>query len=73
MCRIEFAEYRAVQPLIEALTGEFRTPEHRGFPFSDLNPLHATPSTHGVLPRETRHGRGALRNNLAVNTAIIGP
>ena len=52
MCRIEFAEYRAVQPLIGAHTGEFRTPEHRGFPFSDLNPLHATPSTHGVLPRE---------------------
>jgi hypothetical protein len=61
----------ARQPLIVSHTGEFRCPEHRAFPFGDLNPLHATPSTHGCPPARTRQGRGALRNNLAVNIAIM--
>jgi hypothetical protein len=62
-----------MQPLIFSHTGEFRTPEHRAFPLGDLNPLHATPNTHGVLPREPVIGEQPFPIKLAVNTAISGP
>jgi hypothetical protein len=48
-----------------------RTPEHRAFPFGDLNPRHATPNTHGVLPREPAMGEEPFAINLAVNAPII--
>ena len=48
MCRIEFAEYRAVQPLIGPDGAEFRAAEHGRFPLGDLDPLHAA-NAHVVL------------------------
>ena len=58
MCRVKFAEHRAVQPLIGPHGAEFRAAEHRRFPLGDLDPLHAA-NAHGVLPRDARHWREA--------------
>src|SRR5205085_7541109 len=52
MCRIEFAEHRAVQPLISPHGTEFRAAEHGSFPLGYLDPLYAAASAHDVLPRE---------------------
>src|SRR5437762_6888284 len=52
MCRIEFAEHRAVQPLIGPHGTEFRAAEHGSFPLGYLDPLYAAASAHDVLPRE---------------------
>ena len=52
MSRIEFAEHCAMQALIVSHTSEFHTPEHRAFPFGDLNSPHATPRIHDALRRE---------------------
>jgi hypothetical protein len=51
MCRIEFAEHRAVQPLIGSNVAEFRATEDRRFPLRRLNALHAAANAHGALPR----------------------
>jgi hypothetical protein len=51
MCRIEFAEHRAVQPLMGPHGTEFRAAEHGSFPLGYLDPLHAA-DAHDVLPRE---------------------
>ena len=55
MCRIEFAEYRAVQPLIGPDGAEFRAAEHGRFPLGHLDPLHAA-NAHGVLRTEPAIG-----------------
>src|SRR5215471_10750312 len=49
MCRIEFAEYRAVQPFIRPDGAEFRATKHGPFPFGHLDPPHAA-HAHIVLP-----------------------
>ena len=51
MCRIEFAEYRAVQALIGADGAEFRAAEHGTFPLGHLDPPHAA-AAHAVLRAE---------------------
>src|SRR4051812_26721505 len=48
VCRIDFAEYRAVQTLIGADGTEFRAAEHGTFPLGHLDPLH-TATAHAVL------------------------
>ena len=48
MCRIEFAEYRAVQPFIRPDGAEFRAAKHRPFPLGHLDPQHAV-NAHVVL------------------------
>src|SRR5437762_3070467 len=55
MCRIEFAEHCAVQPLIGPHVTEFRAAEHGSFPLGYLDPLHAAANAHRVVPRP-RHG-----------------
>jgi len=50
MCRIEFTEYRAVQPLIGPHHPEFRVTEYGRFPLGPLDPLPTAAITHGVLP-----------------------
>src|SRR6516225_1938192 len=55
MCRIEFAEYRAVQPFIAPDGAEFRAAKHRPFPLGHLDPPHAA-NAHVVLPTEPAIG-----------------
>jgi hypothetical protein len=52
MCRIEFAEYYAMQPLIGPYGTEFRAAEQAHFPLGHLDPRHAAANPHDVLPRE---------------------
>ena len=49
MCRIEFAEYRAVQPFIRADGAEFRAIKHSPFLLGHLDPPHAA-NAHVTLP-----------------------
>ena len=49
VCRIEFAEYCAVQALIGPDGAEFRAAEHGAFPLGHLDPPHAA-TAHAVLP-----------------------
>ena len=51
MCRIEFAEYRAVQALIGPDGAEFRAAEHGTLPLGHLDPPHAA-TAHAVLRTE---------------------
>jgi len=55
MCRVEFAEYRAVQPFIRPDSAEFRAIKHGPFPFGHLDPQHAA-NAHIVLPTEPAIG-----------------
>src|ERR1700731_1689114 len=55
MCRIEFAEYRAVQPFIRPDGTEFRAAKHGPFPLGHLDPQHAA-NAHVVLPTEPAIG-----------------
>ena len=55
MCRIEFAEYRAVQALIGPDGAEFRAAEHGAFPLGHLDPPHAA-AAHAVLRTEPAIG-----------------
>src|ERR1700674_699436 len=55
MCRIEFAEYRAVQPFIRPDGAEFRAAKHGPFPLGHLDPPHAA-NAHVVLPTEPAIG-----------------
>src|SRR5262249_17349209 len=55
MCRIEFAEYRAVQPFIRPDDGEFRAAKHGPFPLGHLDPPYAA-NAHVVLPTEPAIG-----------------
>ena len=50
MCRIEFAEHGAVQPLVGSDGAECRATEYGRFPLGHLDP-HAAANAHGVLPR----------------------
>src|SRR5260370_42290450 len=50
MCRIEFAEHGAVQPLIGPHGAEFHATEHWRFPLGHLDPLHPAANAHHVLP-----------------------
>src|ERR1700686_1345799 len=56
MCRIEFAEYRAVQPFIRPDGAEYRAAKHRPFPLGHLDPPHAA-NVHVVLRTDARHRR----------------
>src|SRR5215472_5092857 len=56
MCRIELAEYRAVQPFIRPDGAEFGAAKHRPFPLGHLDPPHAA-NAHVVLPTEPAIGR----------------
>ena len=58
MCRIEFAEYRAMQPFIRPDGAEFRAAEHRTFPLGHLDPPHAA-NAH-VVPRTEPAISGSL-------------
>ena len=51
MCRIEFAEQRAVQALIGSDSGELRAAEHGALPLAHLDPPHAA-AAHAVLRTE---------------------
>jgi len=51
MCRIEFAEYRAVQPVIRSEGTKFRAAKYGPFALAHLDPLHAA-NAHVVLPTE---------------------
>jgi hypothetical protein len=51
ICRIEFAEYRAVQALIGTDGAEFRAAEHGTFPLGHLDLKHAA-AAHAVLRTE---------------------
>src|SRR6516165_12813536 len=55
MCRIEFAEYRAVQPFIRPDGAEFRAAKHAPFPLGHLDPPH-TANAHVILPTEPAIG-----------------
>src|SRR6516165_6744922 len=55
MGRIEFAEYRAVQPFIRSDDAEFRAAKHEPFPLRHLDPPHAA-NAHVVLPTEPAIG-----------------
>src|SRR6516165_8827417 len=55
MCRIEFAEYRAVQPFIGPDGAEFRPAKHETFPLGHLDPPHAA-NAHVILPTEPAIG-----------------
>src|SRR6516225_627701 len=52
MCRIEFAEYCAVQPFIRPDGAEFRAAKHGRFPLGHLDPLHTAACGHDILPPE---------------------
>ena len=52
MCRIEFAEHGAVQPLIGPHGAKFHATERGRFPLGHLNPLHPAANARGVLPRD---------------------
>ena len=55
VCRIELAEYRAVQPFIRPDGAEFRAAKDGPFPLGRLDPQHAA-NTHVVLPTEPAIG-----------------
>jgi hypothetical protein len=55
MCRIEFAEYRAVQPFIRPDGAEFRAAKRGPFPLGHLDPPHAA-NAHVVFPTEPAIG-----------------
>jgi len=61
MYRIEFAEYRAVQPFIRPDGAEFCAAKHGPFPLCHLDPPHAA-NAHVVLPTEP-----AIGGNLATS------